>query len=438
MSGHVDLSDKAAERAIVSAVMFEDVALIRVRDILNPEDFDSEICRIIYQACLRLQDKNISRDFLTVSDELRQANELDRVGGSEELDEFYKEFVSLANLTHHAQIVKRLSRQRMTVKEIQKFYLEAQQCEDPEALVGKFYTKMIQRLGVDRGEFVDMPKAVHGFLDLLGQRKTGEVLNGWPTGLSSLDKRIGGWKNGNLDIIAGRPSQGKTSLALCGAMASAKAGAKVSIFSLEMGTAELVQRFITQSNKHLTMKALNDATLSQLGWVELVNVSENLSHLPIKICDSTNLTLEKIASMANLMKLREGLDLLIVDYLQLLSLDERGTTRQEAVSGASRKLKILAKDLNISVIVLSQLNRKCEDREDKRPHLADLRESGAIEQDADVVVMLYRDEFYNPESAYQGQAEVLVRKQRNGPTGEFIVDWIESNAAFKDHIGIPV
>jgi replicative DNA helicase len=438
MSGHVDLSDKAAERAIVSAVMFEDVALIRVRDILNPEDFDSEICRIIYQACLRLQDKNISRDLLTVSAELRQASELDRVGGSAELAQIAGEFISLSNLTHHAQIVKNLSRQRMTVKAIHELYLEAQQCEDPEALVGKFYTKMVQRLGVDRGEFVDMPKAIHSFIDLLERRKTGEVLPGWPTGLSSLDKRIGGWKHGHLGIIAGRPSQGKTSLALCGAMASAKAGAKVSIFSLEMGTAELVQRWITQSNENLTMKALNDATLSQLGWVELVNVSESLSHLPIKICDSTNLTLEKIASMANLMKLRGGLDLLIVDYLQLLSLNERGISRQEAVSGASRKLKILAKDLDISVIVLSQLNRKCEDREDKRPLLSDLRESGAIEQDADLVLMLYRDDFYNPESPYKGKAEVLIRKQRNGPTSEFMVDWIGSNAAFKDQMGIPV
>ncbi|MCA9497970.1 MAG: replicative DNA helicase [Nitrospira sp.] len=438
MSGHVDLFDSDAERAVIAAIMFEDVALIRVRDILSASDFHSEKCRIIFEACLRLQDRNVSRDLLTVNAELRQANQLELVGGSAELAEIAGEFISLANLTHHAEIVKRLSRQRMTVKEIQKLYLEAQQCDDPEALVGTFYTKMVQRLGVDRGEFVDMPKAIHGFIDLLERRKTGEVLNGWPTGLASLDKRIGGWKNGHLDIIAGRPSQGKTSLALCGAMASAKAGAKVSIFSLEMGTAELVQRFITQSNEHLTMKALNDATLSQLGWVELVDVSESLSHLPIKICDSTDLTLEKITSMANLMKLRGGLDLIIVDYLQLLSLDERGISRQEAVSGASRKLKILAKDLDISVIVLSQLNRKCEEREDKRPHLADLRESGAIEQDADVVVMLYRDESYNPESAYKGQAEVLIRKQRNGPTGEFMVDWIGSNAAFKDHIGIPV
>ncbi|HBP90863.1 MAG TPA: hypothetical protein DD706_24615 [Nitrospiraceae bacterium] len=438
MSGAMDLFDPEAERAVIAAIVFEDVALIRVRDILNPQDFNSEKCRIIYESCLRLQGKNISRDPLTVSDELRQANELETVGGSVFLGELAKEFISLANLTHHAEIVKRLSRQRMTVKEIHKLYLEAQQCEDPEGLVGTFYTKMVQRLGVDRGEFVDMTVAINSFMDLLDQRKNGEVLNGWPTGLQSLDKRIGGWKNGHLGIIAGRPSQGKTSLALCGAMASAKAGAKVSIFSLEMGTTELVQRFITQSNEHLTMKALNDATLSQLGWIELVNVSESLSHLPIKICDSTNLTLEKIASMANLLKLRGGLDLLVLDYLQLLSLDERGISRQEAVSGASRKLKILAKDLDISVLVLSQLNRKCEDREDKRPHLADLRESGAIEQDADVVVMLYRDEFYNPESAYKGQAEVLVRKQRNGPTGEFMVDWIESNAAFKDHIGIPV
>ncbi|MDR4485519.1 MAG: DnaB-like helicase C-terminal domain-containing protein [Nitrospirales bacterium] len=320
----------------------------------------------------------------------------------------------------------------MLVKEAHKLYQRAQESGEPEALVAEFYTRMIQDLSRGQAGFLTMPEVMHKLLDTLDQRKRGEVLNRWPTGLASLDSRTGGWKPGHLNIIASRPSIGKTSLACVSALAGAKAGAKVGIFSLEMGAEELAQRIVSLSHDNLTMKALSNATLTSHGWTELVSVSEGLSQLPIKVCDSTNLTLEKVQSMASLLKMRGELDVLILDYLQLLSLDERGLSRQEAMAGASRKLKILAKDLDISVIALSQLNRRCEDREDKRPHLADLRESGAIEQDADVVVMLYRDELYNPDSVYKGQAEILIRKQRNGATGEILVDWIGSNAALKD------
>ncbi|MDR4485308.1 MAG: replicative DNA helicase [Nitrospirales bacterium] len=432
MSGVMAPFDKVAERAVIAAVICEDSALIQVRPILNASDFFFEKCRIVYGACLRLQDKNISRDLLTVNAELRQSNELETVGGSAFLAELAGEFISLANLIHHAEIVKKFSKRRMLVKRTQKFYQQVQDSEEPEALVGEFYTQAIQDLSMDQAGFLTMPEVMHKFLDTLDQRKRGEVLNGWPTGLASLDSRIGGWKPGHLNVIAARPSMGKTSLACLTALVGAKAGAKVGIFSLEMGAEELAQRIVCLNNDNLTMKALSNGNLTSCGWTELVSVSEGLSQLPIKVCDSTNLTLEKTRSMASLLKIRGELDVLILDYLQLIALDERGLSRQEATAGASRKLKILAKDLDISVIVLSQLNRQCEGREDKRPHLADLRESGAIEQDADVVVMLYRDEFYNQESAYKGQAEILIRKQRNGPTGEILVNWVGTNAALKD------
>lgn len=432
-----NLFSEEAERSVMSSVLCHNDALNIVRPILAVPDFYLEKHQVIYGATLRLQDRAIDRDFITVGNELQQAKQLEMIGGRSFLAELAGEYISLSNLSYHGEIIKQFSKRRMVGKAFYEGYLRAQEHHDPEALVAEFYTNMLKGLTPDRGQFLGMAQSIHRFLDTMDKRKCGEIRNGFPTGLQALDLRISGLKPENLVIVAGRPSMGKTSLGCSFALASSKAGAHVAFLSLEMSIEEQIQRFISISHKNLTMRALSHANLTNLGWKELTVVAEDLEHLPIKICDSANLTIEKIKSMARLLNMKGEIDILIIDYLQLLSLDERGTNRNEALGRVSRELKILAKELGICVVALSQLNRKSEDREDKRPRLSDLRDSGSIEQDADLVLMLFRDEFYNPESPYKGKAEILIRKQRNGPTGELIVDWVGSNSAFKDQVGIP-
>ncbi|MGP0594203.1 replicative DNA helicase [Nitrospira sp. T9] len=437
MSGHVDLYDEAAERSVLSSVVCHNDALSIVRPILTPSDFYLEKHQVIYGTSLRLQDQGIDRDIITVGNALRQAKQLEKIGDSSFLAELAGEYISLSNLVRHSEIIKNFWKRRMVRKAFYAGYLQAQEHPDPEALVAEFYTNMLKGLTPDRGQFVGMTQGIHKFLDLMDRRQRGELRNGYSTGLHALDLRISGLKPENLIILAGRPSMGKTSLACLFALAGSKAGAQVAFLSLEMSVEEQIQRFISLSHDNLTMKVLSHANLTKLGWKELTLVAEGLEHLPIKICDTSSLTIEKIKSMARLLKMKNGVDVLILDYLQLLSLDERGTNRNEALGKVSRELKILAKELGICVVALSQLNRKCEERDDKRPRLSDLRDSGSLEQDADLVLMVYRDEVYNPESAYKGKGEILIRKHRNGPTGELIVEWIGSNSAFKDQIGIP-
>lgn len=436
MNADTNPYDQDAEKSVIAALISDDTAMIQVRPMLHQTDFYFESHGLIYAACLHLQDENIPRDILTVGNELHKRKQLEKVGNRSGLAELAMEYISSAGLVHHAEIVKKYSKQRLLFKESHSLFLRAQEHHDPEALVAEFYSTMLKGLTPDRGQFVGMTQGILKFLDVMDQRKRGEIRNGFPTGLQALDLRISGLKPDNLVIVAGRPSMGKTSLACMFALAGSKAGAQVAFLSLEMSIEEQVQRFISLSHDNLTMKSLSHANLTQLGWQELTVVAEGLEHLPIKICDTASLTIEKIKSMARLLKMKGEIDIFIIDYLQLLSLDERGTNRNEALGKVSRELKLLAMELGICVVALSQLNRQCENREDRRPRLADLRESGSIEQDADLVLMLYRDEFYNPQSAYKGQAEILIRKHRNGPTGEILVDWVGSNSAFKDRAEI--
>ncbi|MCA9470399.1 MAG: replicative DNA helicase [Nitrospira sp.] len=424
--------DEEVEKSVLAAILREKTALSLCRPILSAQDFYSERAQTIFATCLRLQDEGIGIDFVTVGDALKKAQKLEFVGGRSGLAELAQEYVSLANLGHHCDIVRGCSKRRSLIKAAHNLYSQACEHPDPDSLISEFHGRMLQVLGAGSTDFVDMPEAVHKLLDVMDQRKNGKISNGIPTGLRSLDNRIAGWKKGQLILIAARPSMGKTSLACQAALSAAETGANVGVFSLEMGAEEIIQRFLALSHDHLTMKALTHATLTDQGWRDLVKVSEDLGTRAIKLCDVSTMTIEQIKSKTRLLKMRGQLDLLIIDYLQLLSLDERGTSRQESMARVSRELKLLAKELNIAVIALSQLNRKCEDRDDKRPHLADLRESGALEQDADLILMLYRDDYYKPESLYKGKAEVLIRKNRNGPTGEFMVEWVGQNSKFKD------
>jgi replicative DNA helicase len=266
------------------------------------------------------------------------------------------------------------------------------------------------------------------YVDQVSKRST--ALVGIPTGYQSLNSLLGGWQRSDLIIVAARPSMGKTSFALGSALAAAKEGYRVGVISIEMSRRQVGLR-LHGMGAPIDIHALKTGSLSQQGWTLLAATAQQFESLPFWIDDSSVLTVEHIAAKARQLQARSGLDLLVVDYLQLLQLHD-AETHQQGIADASRKLKLLAKELDIPVLVLSQLSRECERRPDKRPMLSDLRDSGAIEQDADVVLFLYRQEVYTPDTEEKGFAEVLIRKHRNGPIGDRRLRFVDRFARFED------
>ena len=264
-------------------------------------------------------------------------------------------------------------------------------------------------------------------------------LLGIPTGLKELDRVLGGWQRSDLVIIGARPSMGKTALAAGAAVAASGYGSKVGIISLEMSVLQLGLRFLSMG-AGVNLSALRRGDVATSGdWMRLATAAGNFENASIWIDDGAVMSVEQVRAKARQLKISEGLDILIVDYLQLMDMGGKNQNRTQQVADASRGLKVLAKELDITVLALSQLSRECERRDEKRPTLSDLRESGALEQDADVVILLFREEFYDPieaaENGLAGMAEILVRKHRNGPTEDLRVAWVKEQASFRDLVG---
>jgi replicative DNA helicase len=266
-------------------------------------------------------------------------------------------------------------------------------------------------------------------VEAMSKRK--EQISGIPTGLADLDRMLGGFQPSDLVIIAARPSMGKTALMCGAALAAAKAGYAVAVSSLEMSTRQLGIRMLAIESK-TDVFAVNNGRLTSHGFWAVSHASMEIGALPMKLDDSGLVTMEQLRAKVRQLKVKKEVDILFVDYLQLMNSKGRRDSRQVEVSEISRGLKLLAKELNITVVALSQLSRACETREDKRPILSDLRESGSIEQDADIVIGLYRDDVYYPESVDKGTAEILIRKHRNGPIGDVRVTFIEKSARFEN------
>jgi len=284
------------------------------------------------------------------------------------------------------------------------------------------------------GKWASMENVTKESLDKIDAAYQGKALIGISTGLKALDRMLGGLQKSDLVIVAGRPSMGKTSLSLQFAYAAARGGYKVGIVSLEMSNTQVANRLLAMNAEGLTVEALQRGTLSPLGWTSLTTAATIVSPLPIYLCYDSACTMAEIKAKAKTLQRSSGLDLLIVDYLQLMDGDGRHRNREGDISQISRGLKQVAKRLNVPVVALSQLSRRCEERPDKRPIMSDLRESGAIEQDADVILMIYRDEVYDLDSADKGIAELLVRKHRNGAIGDVRVGWVAEKTLFTNEM----
>ena len=424
-----------AEQSILGAVLLENSALSKALEVIVEEDFHRGAHRTIFAGMLELSERNEVVDQITLTELLKTKGQLEQVGGAAYVAELVQAVPSASNIRYHCKIVREKSLLRGLIRiatdVVSKGYDELVESSD----LLEYAEREIFRLGqgrVDRS-FVAMHQIVKESVELVDRlfsRK--ERITGVPTGYRVLDDITAGLQPSDLIIIAGRPSMGKTSLALgIAEYAAIRANLTVGIFSLEMSQAQLVLRMLS-SQAFLDSHALRTGQLTPEDWRSLCDAADRLERAKIFIDDSGGLTVQQMRGKARRLKSEQGLDLLIIDYLQLMQGHSRAESRQQEISDISRALKAFAKELDIPVLALSQLSRAVENRKPPIPVLADLRESGAIEQDADIVMFIYRDEVYNPETEEKGLADILIRKHRNGPTGDRQLTFQERYAKFAD------
>lgn len=409
-----------AERAILGAILIDNESINHVLEVIHADDFYREAHRKIFYAMIALSEKNEPTDFLTVNNYLQSTGELEFVGGASYLSSLADSIPSSANVVSYAKIVRKKSMIRRLIGAASEIATQGYEGEDDtEGLLDRA-EKMIFDISENRIRpsftvLKDVVKDSFKRIEELYESK--KQLTGLATGFVELDQLTCGLQKNDLIIVAGRPSMGKTALALnIAEHATVSEKATVAIFSLEMSKEQLVIRMLC-SQAHIDSSKLRKGQLEERDWPLLTKAAGNLSDVNLYIDDSASPSVLEMRAKARRLKREKGLDLLIVDYLQLVRSSGNTQSREQEISEISRSLKALAKDLQIPVLAISQLNRAVENRTNKRPQLADLRESGAIEQDADVIGFIYRDEVYDPNSPDRGIAEVIIGKQRNGPTG---------------------
>jgi replicative DNA helicase len=419
-----------AEESVLGAILLSERAMysLVIEEGLRAEDFYRERHRVIFAAMLGLYERSEAIDTVTVTDALRAAGTLEPAGGPEGVDLLSGAVPNVANVRQYAQIVRDtalLRRLLNTTYEIQSSVLD--QHEPARELVDRAEQAMLEVAHDERTQdFRSISTLLNSELDVLHELSVaGESLTGTPTGFNDLDAMTGGMQPGNLIVIAARPSMGKSCLVTNIAENAAISHRKpVALFSLEMSEAELARRFIA-SQASIKGDDLSKGRVPEATWPKIIRATNRLAGAPLWIDDSGDIGMLEIRAKARRLYSQhpDGLGLVIVDYLQLLRADSRSENRAEVIGHMSRGLKMLARELNVPVIALSQLNRGVESRTSKIPMLSDLRESGAVEQDADVVIFIYRDDYYNPPdsdhpSAHPGEAELHIAKNRNGPVGK--------------------
>lgn len=419
--GRVPPHDLAAEASLLGAMMLKQDAIAAAAEVrLIAADFYKPSHGHIFDAIESLYHRGDPADIVTVADELTRDGLLEAVGGKPYLIELQAGTPAISNASRYARIVEEFSLLRKLIGvagEIAEMGYSMP--DDVTAVLDRAETMVFEVNGARVAD--DMVPVKDLLADALDKLETlyerGEAVTGVPTGFRDLDEKLAGLQPNNLIVVGARPAMGKTSFAL-GILAHAamEANTTTLLFSLEMGRDEITQRLLT-SEARVDASKLKTGNFDDRDWQKVTQAVGRLAEAPIFIDDNPNVTVMDIRAKARRLKARENLGLIIIDYMQLMTGRGRAENRQVEVAEISRGLKILARELQVPVIALSQLSRTLESRQDKRPLLSDLRESGSLEQDADVVMFLYRDEVYNPESADKGAAEVIVAKHRNGPTG---------------------
>jgi replicative DNA helicase len=409
-----------AEQSVLGAVFLSKEALITAIEILRPEDFYKTAHQRIFKTMQDLYERGEPVDLVTVTAELQDHKLLDEVGGVTYLTEIARSVPTAANIEYYARIVEEKSLLRRLILTATQIANDGYSREDDVTQILADAERYILEIAQNRnsGGFVpirDVLLETYERIEFLSQRR-GDV-TGIPSGYPDLDKMTSGFQRSDLIILAARPSVGKTAFALNVAQnVAARAGETVAIFSLEMAASQLVQRMICAEG-NLDASRMRTGWLEEDDWQKLTMAIGTLAKAPIYIDDTPGITVQDIRAKCRRLQAEKGLGLIVIDYLQLIQGRGRGENRQQEVSEISRTLKGIARELNVPIIALSQLSRSVEQRQDKRPMMSDIRESGSIEQDADIVAFLYRDDYYDKETENKNVIEVIIAKQRNGPTG---------------------
>jgi replicative DNA helicase len=426
-----------AEQAVLGAVLADAQCLMRVLDLIRNRDFFyKKSHQLIYEAFLRLSEKSDNIDLVTVSEHLKNKNELEEVGGRSYLAELTSAAPVSANAEYYAKIVKeKFTLRSMILAGNRIVELGHHTDEDTEILVDKA-EQIIFELAQNkaRESLVHIENVLTTSWEQLEERAANKnSLTGLNTGFYDLNSFTSGLQKSDLIILAARPSMGKTALALNIAENVALLNrSPVAIFSLEMGKEQLVQRLLC-SRAEIDSSRVRTGQLRDDDWAKLGSAMGELGEAPIFIDDSAGVTVMELRGKCRRLKAQHGdLGLVIIDYLQLIEGRSNNDNRVNQMGEISRGLKLLARELNVPIIALSQLSRAVESRQDKRPMLSDLRDSGAIEQDADIVLMIYRDEYYNPETEKAGIADLIIAKQRSGPVGSLELVFQSNITKFKN------
>lgn len=432
------------EEAVLGALMLEKDALNVVVEILKPESFYREAHKDIYEAIIDLFNKSEPVDILTVTNQLRKNGKLELVGGAYYISELTSKVSSAANVEYHARIITEKSIKRDLIRIASDVHKEAyEDTTDVFTLLDKTEQALFEVSEVNiRKNYADMSSLMHeAIVELEAKKRHADGLTGIPTGFTNLDRVTSGWQRSDLVIFAGRPGMGKTAF-IVSAMRNAAVDFKrpVAIFSLEMSSIQLVNRLIS-AEAELDSEKIKKGSLEDYEWEQLIHKTAKLSESPIFIDDTPALSILELRAKARKLVAQHNVELIIIDYLQLMSGDTSKNTsgnREQEIASISRALKNIAKELNIPIIALSQLSRAVEVRGgDKRPQLSDLRESGSIEQDADMVCFLYRPEYYNittdeEGNSLQGIGEVIIAKHRNGSLENVQLKFVGKYTKFAD------
>jgi len=424
-----------AETAVLGAMLLDRDATGLAIEILNASSFYRDAHKKIYSAIIKLFDENKAVDLVTVVEELKKTNALDDIGGPAYLANIASSVPTSANIIYYAKIVKEKCILRNLINASTQIASECYNTsQDADSLVDKA-EQIIFDIASKKVEMRSIPlrdiiRSSIETIDNLYQRK--ENITGLATGFRDMDIKTAGLQRSDLIVMAGRPSMGKSALAACIVEHVGMVEKKpVAFFSLEMSKEQLVQRMLC-SHARVDAHKVRTGFLSQADWPRLVTAAGKLSEAPIFIDDSPGISVMELRAKARRLKAQHDIQMIVLDYLQLMQGHSRSDNRQQEISEISRSLKALARELNVPLIAISQLSRAVEQRSDHRPQLSDLRESGAIEQDADLVMLLLREEYYNPTEENKGVAEVIIAKQRNGPVGSLNLTFIGEYMRFEN------
>jgi len=426
-----------AEQSVLGAILLDNSALTTTLELLDYDDFYKDSHRRIFMAMTELFDKNEPIDIITLTDQLKRRNDLEAVGGTGYLTALVSLVPTSANIRYHSRIVREKAMMRGLLRSVTEIAGSVYEGEfDAEELMD-FAEKTVFDLSEKRikASFVTLKEVIKDSFQMIEQLyDKKEAITGVPSGFADLDEKTTGFQKSDLIVIGGRPSMGKTALSLNIAQhVGVNMNEPVAIFSLEMSKEQLAFRMLCSEAK-VDSNSIRKGFIKKDDWHSLTGAASKLAGAPIFIDDSSGMTVLEMRAKSRRLKAEHGLSLVVVDYLQLMRGRGNAERREQEISEISRSLKGLAKELRVPVIALSQLNRGVESRTEKKPTLADLRESGAIEQDADVILFLYRDEVYTKEkSNKKGEAEIIIAKQRNGPTGEIRLSFLSHCTRFENY-----